>query len=965
MDSEELSFEDEPPQTRDRRRQVVELDSSIEIDNSYPPPERRTAAPRSGVGNSGYRPAAAVAAQRRAVTDTPSPEESEIDISGSLDDAPKRQMPSMGPSAAYQAAIRAGVGSSTSASAAGARKPSAISSSSRHRHEDSIDELNPDLDEEYVVPEYRPPVVASTRNPPSRRQQQEEEEVSIDFEDSTDALDVRVSNNTLIKKAQALQQAGASKERRRIEEEQRERDAERLAEDQELARLAAVRQAEIARQERITQEALAARKAEAEKKAAYEARIKREREEEEEERERERELEEARKLREQAEIEEEDYDADEFSAPRAAAATKKPSDSSSLAALDSVLMSDEDAEIEAARRQLEAEEEAELERERQAAGGGQQTLLDTRAFSHKPGSADISFGDSADLSSARRRVESAQDAAAEEEDDEEAQERREEERREKEYRERVRQVEEREAEERRRLSGHDAKQSAEARQAHARTTSLERAVEESYEEEDFDDPTQLSRGSKKASRGATPTPQLASSQQTRHAPASNNAVAAAPFIATVGDVSAPPSVFAAALASLSPEVSALVMKAVADQMVAQQHYTHQAQYAHARAHNVPSAGSIAPMFRPQDSEPAASDAWEKLLRMRSSHPKARYEPADSGGCAGLGMPPPPIGVPAAAATSWEGMMAAVSASQLARKTQSEEDQTLFSKRPQSFAGSSTASYPAPPYIPYPVARAVNHDASSFNADGTMHRYINGVLSSGLTEAQHRTNLRIENEKDALRRLLTFDPHTAGHEPVHPDIPGASRELSNRVGEQKQLYLQDKAILNSVLRRVLTKSEGQVRVADLSGMNQLEFQHSSEEKKEAPKMVSEGILDDGRPLPAADVIRMIEEGYPFAAYDAWQHFSTNTLARSVMLASEPPSQTYTRHVVEQTMKQTLSELLADEKIVQSIKRAAMKKLKSRLKYSGQTAQQSVYEAAFREQPHAPSAPTAPAPVASRR
>jgi hypothetical protein len=952
MDSEDISFEDEPTQTRDRRRQVVELDSSIDIDNSYPPPERRTAAPRSGVGNSGYRPGAATAAQRRAVTDTPSPEESEIDISGSMDDAPRRAMPAIGPSAAYQAAIRAGVGSSSSSSAAGARKPSAISSSSsRHRHEDSIDSLNPDLDEEYVVPEYRPTASASSRNPPPRRQQQqhEEEEVSIDFEDSTDAMDVRVSNNTLIKKAQALQQAGASKDRRRQEEEQRERDAE----DQELARLAALRQADIARQERLTAEALAARKLEQEKKAAYEARRQREREEEEEEREREREMEEARKLREQAEIEEEDYDADEFSAaPAAETSSKKHSASdASLAALDSVLLSDEDAEIEAARRQLEEEEEAELQREREAAAtaGGQQTLLDTRAFSNKA-SADISFGDSADLSSARRRQASA------EEDYDDAAERAAEERREKEYQERVRQVEEKENEER--------------RQAHARTSSIERAVEESYEEEDFDDPAQLSRGSKKASRGATPTPQLASSQQPRHAaPATAAAPAAAPFIATVGDVSAPPSIFAAALASLSPEVSALVMKAVADQMVAQQHHAQQAQYQHARTHHVPSAGSTSSIFRPQDSAPAASDAWEKLLRMRSAHPKARYEPVDSdsagNGAGGLGMQQPPVAVPAGAPTSWEGMMAAVSASQLARKTHTEEADRLFSKRPQSFSGSSNATYPPPPHIPFPAARAVNHDPSSFNADGAMHRYINGVLGSGLTEAQHRTNLRVENEKDALRRLLTFNPHTAGRESsVHPEIPGASRELSHRVGEQKQLYLQDQAILNSVLRRVLTKSEGQVRVADLSGMNQLDFQHS-EEKKDAPKMVAEGVLDDGRPLPAADVIRLIEEGYPFAAYDAWQHFSTNTLARSVMLAAEPPSQTYTRHVVEQTMKQTLSELLADEKIVQSIKRATMKRLKSRLQYSGQTAQQSTYEAAFRSRPQPASAPAAAAPVASRR
>jgi len=60
-------------------------------------------------------------------------------------------------------------------------------------------------------------------------------------------------------------------------------------------------------------------------------------------------------------------------------------------------------------------------------------------------------------------------------------------------------------------------------------------------------------------------------------------------------------------------------------------------------------------------------------------------------------------------------------------------------------------------------------------------------------------------------------------------------------------------------------------------------------------------------------------------------NSNTLARSVLLAAEPPSSLYTRNIVEHTLRETLSELLSDQKVIDMCKKATLKKLKHRLQF----------------------------------
>lgn len=107
---------------------------------------------------------------------------------------------------------------------------------------------------------------------------------------------------------------------------------------------------------------------------------------------------------------------------------------------------------------------------------------------------------------------------------------------------------------------------------------------------------------------------------------------------------------------------------------------------------------------------------------------------------------------------------------------------------------------------------------------------------------------------------------------------------------------------------------------------------------------------------------IEEGYPTAAYDSWQHLNSNTLARSVLLAAEPPSALYTRNIVEHTLRETLSELLSDQKVIDMCKKATLKKLKHRLQFQQPlqhlSQQANAASAAAASQPRAPAQAWAP-------
>jgi len=107
-------------------------------------------------------------------------------------------------------------------------------------------------------------------------------------------------------------------------------------------------------------------------------------------------------------------------------------------------------------------------------------------------------------------------------------------------------------------------------------------------------------------------------------------------------------------------------------------------------------------------------------------------------------------------------------------------------------------------------------------------------------------------------------------------------------------------------------------------------------------VDGSIKDDGRKLPAQDVIRMVEEGYPHAAYDSWRSMhaanSSSTLARCVLLSSEHPSSRLTRQVVDGCLRETIGEMLADAKVATMIKKACIKKLKHRLAFTQQKQRQ---------------------------
>jgi hypothetical protein len=727
-----------------------------------------------------------------------------------------------------------------------------------------------------------PPPVASgpVRRAPAAPAVNEDEEVEIDFEDSS--VDVRASNNTLIRKAQQMQEDAEVKER---EERAAAATAERARKDTEAKEKERARKAAADAEAAAAAASTAKREQEARQRALEEEEDERERAEQERQRE---------ELRKAAEIEDDDYGTDEFADD--AEEEKKSSAAAKPTGLDALLTSDadEEAEIERARKLLEEQEEAELEAERRAAesqlrlsstGSGPQ--LGTQAFLNprfvaagatgggERSLAELDLNDSADLDVARQRQEAIEEAEA--------------------------------AEQLR-------KQQQQQQQAQAdRRASLEAAVEDSYEEPD--------EHSRPESRGA-PAPRASSSSASASSGAA--AAAAAPAVSM-------PTALANALASLDPQVAAQLMGAV------QQQLTGTAQpVAPAQPFNPYAAPNLytstrstrAPTFQPDQSRQAAADAWERLLNLKAAQ-SHQVAPVPSSSVPFKG-PAPALPYPPAATAqmqSWEQMVQAAEAQQLARST--DDAARLFSKR----------NTPAPaPSAPSNSSSTARYDPRISSA-GALGRYVDQVLHSGIAEDRSRTHLRVEDEREALRRLLTFQPYASQQQAKQPlpptdpaaDTAGASPQLSRMVAEQKSLYLQDQAILNSVLRRVMTATQASQREEALRAQNALAFTAGGGGDAGVKGRVGGMVEDDGRALPATDVIRMIEEGYPHAAYDAWKHMSSNTLARSVLLAAEQPGQLFTRNVVEHTLHETLSELLSDAKVVELVKKATLKKLKHRLEF----------------------------------
>ena len=892
--SVDVSFEAELARRRPTGG-TVEFESSVDLDGSYPPASayrrpdlaRSTSLRSSGASGMYSNASSMYGGERRhamrSSIDTPSPEPSDVDmsLSGSMDVPPRY------PSSALTRNPSLGRQPSTvSSSASYSRQPSSVA---RSRYtDDSAEDLNPELDDSYEPAPYkpvavsqaylnatkaiasRPPVHPTTqqrqqqpskssrhleyddsmeqpqqRSQPRHHQQQqqqqqddEDEEVSISFDESDD---LQASNNTLIRKAQQLQERDQQAERARAEKEQRELD-QRRRQEEEAAVAADKRKRDL----------------EAEKKRAYEERMRREQEEDDERARRE--LEEATRLRQSAEVDDE-YE-DEFATPRSRTETDDesgahPSNATTTAktgldALDSMLDAEDDDEaIERARREVEAQEEAELQaaRERQSQMGAtgslddmngtrrDMKLLDTAAFTNnKPWRVDDSdegsFGESGDLALARRRLE-----------EEEAAEIAAEERRRAELEERRQKLARSEQEE--------------ADRTHARKASLEQAVEESYEEEEFESAPSQRRPSPAPAPAPVATTvdskHIASSKShpsnLSHAPPSSSPPSSS------SDLNGPPSVFAAALASLDPQVSSLVMKAIADQMVAS---SSAGPPAPKPASYPLTSASSAPIFNPSQTRDAAEDAWEKLLTLRAgAHPSPPPPPAPAPLVNGLRQPP--LNGPTSQAATWEAMLSAVAASHLARTQATATAATnqadrLFTKRPQSFGGSTLpGSYTSIPPSSYPTS-STHFDTRDLLAQGGMQRYVDRVLHSGLAEDRARTSLRVETEREALRRLLTFQPYSTSSvssNEHHSD--GVSSQLAQRVDEQKQLYMRDQAILNSVLRRVLATNEAKERNDHATQQNRLDLTGVKEEKE---KNVSEGVKDDGRELPADDVIRMV-------------------------------------------------------------------------------------------------------------
>lgn len=226
------------------------------------------------------------------------------------------------------------------------------------------------------------------------------------------------------------------------------------------------------------------------------------------------------------------------------------------------------------------------------------------------------------------------------------------------------------------------------------------------------------------------------------------------------------------------------------------------------------------------------------------------------------------------------------------------------------------------------------------------RFIDRILASDIAPPSQRSALRIEDERQALRRLLSFDPDaaaTARHDIQHGLL---SPELAQLATEREKQVLQDKAILNSILRRVLTQQrrDGWMMNTNLKLGPAAEGGEAKAQLQD-PVIMSEvdgSIKDDGRKLPAQDVIRMVEEGYPYAAYDSWRSMhaanSSSTLARCVLLSSEHPSSRLTRQVVDGCLRETIGEMLADAKVATMIKKACIKKLKHRLAFTQQKQRQ---------------------------
>ena len=897
------------------------MESSIDIDDSFDtnPRGAAAAAKRAAPASTGYQPSASYGHGRRSMR-TPSPESSEVDVSlsgsGSMDAPaasyanPRRN--SAISSSASAGAARPTTGRGTPAAFSSSRmQPSSSAGARRYTDADSsLEDLNPENDEDSYTG-YKPSSDANvsahellaqraaaitaaqkhlraapvaSRRPAAAAAAHDDNEVEIDVEESDP--DVRASNNTLIQKAQAIQAANEAAEKRERQEQERIRKAE--AEAKQKANVAAA--AAAAEKERI-----------------------RLREEEEDRREREQAERDREALRAAAEVpDEDDYSTEAFVVPETTASAAAPSKQppTGLEALDAVLADDDDAEIERQRRELEAQEEAEMAAERKQEQSSADSLrlsnsdpqlLNTAAFMHRnfagpfasPSNAAAGAGarsslsreESVDLDIARRRQE----------------------------------AQEEEEEEQRRRAELAAKQrqmaQAQAAAANDRRASLEAAVEDSY---DDDEDSASSRGRSRAASAATSTNTAAAAAASANPASAQASAAPAPL---------PPSVLASALATLNPAVSAQVFAAIQAQM-AQPLQQQQPSQANPFATYNPSYTHVNsnPVFDPSASRAAAAQAWERLLSVQTPTPMHSL----SAQRAVHPSPAPSLPQPPAAPVhvgSWEDMLAAASASSSSSQPAAPADR-LFTKRP---APSSAASTAYPVHAPLYPPSATHYD---FQSSGAMGRYINQVLGSGLAEEKARSQLRVENEREALRRLLTFNPYGSPVLDAAATAAGASPALSARVAEQKNLYLQDQAILNSVLRRVLAAGEARQASEKMRAENQLAFtpgHASGQDARGGSGGGSGGFKDDGRPLEANDVIRLIEEGYPHAAYATWKNLSANTLARSVLLAAEPPSVLYTRNVVESTLNETLSELLSDPQIIAMCKKATLKKLKHRLQF----------------------------------
>ena len=230
--------------------------------------------------------------------------------------------------------------------------------------------------------------------------------------------------------------------------------------------------------------------------------------------------------------------------------------------------------------------------------------------------------------------------------------------------------------------------------------------------------------------------------------------------------------------------------------------------------------------------------------------------------------------------------------------------------------------------PVPSHAAANAAFTSYaqSEDESLRRLLN--YSMNRIDNTEDDDRRQNEESNQLRRKLQEKVTQAQYAASHSLD---AEHAQGRAIDQKGVH--DSALLNMLLRQMLSSTALQPSV----DVNQSSHDHAEQlslfvdpSNVSAPPVPS---LADAStaPLPARSSLALIEESYDYAKSFTLHNYKLAVLSRAVQLSAETPQQQVHRSVIEGVLRETMNQVLADEAIIELVKKVTLQRIKHRMQY----------------------------------